>query len=154
MSESWNTPNRQCCAVLPTWQILSMATCVMKLWSSIHGVKTLHNCSVLLLANSSMNFHVIRPHDCFCVRFSHLVIFQFLQQKFVIRTSHLFIKNILVRFAITLSTSQKKRGQRMMLVLQDQPASSMSSKWEPHSALFPAIPISSTYTDKNNPCFR
>ena len=146
MSESWNNPNRQCCAVLPAWQILSMATYVMKLWSSIHGAETLHNCSVFLLA-SYLSTHFFE-HDLPCHRttrlflhvvFPTLVIFQFLRQKFVIRTSFLFIENILVRFAITWSTSQKKRGQRMMLVLQDQPASSISSKWEPYYAFFPAI---------------
>ena len=28
-SESWDNPNRQCCAGLPTWAILSVVSCVM-----------------------------------------------------------------------------------------------------------------------------
>ena len=37
--------------------------------------------------------------------------------------------------------------------VQDQAVSSTSSTWEPYSAM-PAILMSSTYTDKNNSCFR
>ena len=40
-----------------------------------------------------------------------------------------------------------------MSVLQDQQSSSISATWKPHS-VFPAILISSTYSVKNNPCFR
>ena len=89
---------------------------LLKLWSSWHGVATLYNCSVFLFASTQIlfhallrvTFHVIGPCDSFRVRFFPAeVIFQLLQQKFVVRTSfriqqHQFLPN---RTKILLSSS-------------------------------------------------
>ena len=83
------------------------------------------------------------------------VIFLLLQQKYLIQKHLLKSFNYcFIQFAFTLSTSQKKHGQEMMWVRQHPHVSSSSSTWEPFSASFQPILMSSTKTDRKNPCFR
>ena len=131
-------------------------------WSSKWGLETLYDCSVLLFASSqhfsnallSMSFHVVWRRDCFCVRV--------LQNKQFLSTPSrnswfkllsVLLNDSFVGHAFIFECIPNTRGQGMMLVLQDQLASSISSTSEPYSAFCPAILMSSTYTAKNNPCF-
>ena len=99
-----------------------------------------------------MSFHSRTTQPSLREVFPTLVIFQLLQQKFVIRTSSLFIDNYFVRLTFTLSASQifviKKRGWFSKINKFD--------RFFHVGAIFgfvSAILFSSTCTDKNSPFF-
>ena len=101
-----------------------------------------------------MSFRVGGPRNRLCVRFSHSGNFSVAPTE--IRDSNIFcvlLNNDLVRFAFTLSTSQIYMV-KMMLVRQDHHFFKNFFHMGAIFCFFPAMLMTCTYTDYNNPCFR
>ena len=130
---------------------------ILKLWSSKRGVETLYKLISVIICQFTISvhalcriaFHVTRPNDCLCVGFLPPMLF-FSCSCRNSRFEHLFI---LLTTCIHVEYIPNKSGQEMMSVLQDKPASSNSSTWDPDSAFFQPLCMSSTFSDKNRPCF-
>ena len=119
---------------------------------------TLSLCSPVRNISQRISEHVLpcrkTAQPSLCEVFATLVIFQLLQLKFVIRTLPCTLSWQFRSVYIHIECIPNIRDQEMKLVRQDQHCSSISCKWDPYSASLQLFVKSSTFTNKNNPCFR
>ena len=127
-------------------------------------VETLYNCSVFLFASlqhisthcwtwpSMSQDHAHRlPREVLPT----LAIFQLRQQTFVIRTCPVLNNNNFVRLAFTMSASQKYVVKKWSWFVKTNTLFTNCFHMGAILCFFPAIfKMSSTSTDKNNPCLR
>ena len=135
----------------------------LKLWSSKHGVETLYKYMLSVFCVPAHNIFPRKPSHVLPYRMTTrqflrevsptLATVSLLQQTFVIRTFVCIPQQYCRSICIHVECIPNTPGQGLMFVLQDQPASSNSSTWDSNSAFLPAILMSSTYTNKNSPCF-
>ena len=87
--------------------------------------------------------------------FPNPVTFQLLLQKYVFENNFCTsFKNCFHVVCIHVENIPSIHGQEMMLVLHDQRFFINFLHVGATFCFFPAISMSSTYTDRNNPCFR
>ena len=102
----------------------------------------------------SMSFHVVGPRHCMCLRF--------LPSRYFLCSSSkntwfehfcTSFNDSFSRFAFTLSASRTHVIKKWVWFVKINVSSSISSTWEPDSVSFLRFFKSSTYINRNNPCF-